>query len=149
MMNFLLLAVALSQSANAQTVAAAAREAGSAASVHRENMARRQTAEKLKRICEAKGFQALNEKAELACAYAKAHGDADMALFLAFQWNMKQHMNQSYGVGLRNPHVDRAERYEKEAAALRDRARAAGAITEVEGLDAVGITAGKDFNPGG
>ena len=144
MNSILLLTAFLAVDSDAQMIRAqgTAREA---TAVYQENMARRQTADKLKRICDAKGFKALTPKAETACSYAKVNADADIAMRLAFEWDGTQRMNQAYAAGYSNPHMDRAVQYEKDAAAWRKRAREAGAVKVVDGRDAVGLEAGKDY----
>lgn len=144
MNSILLLTAFLAVNGDAQVVRAeqAARDA---TAVYRENMARRQTADKLKRLCGAKEFAAKSEKAKAACAYAKSHADADMAMYLALEWDANQRINQTYMPGYANPHIDRAVQYEKQAAEWRKRAIEKGAVKSEGGLDAVGIEAGTDF----
>ena len=144
MNNILLLTAFLAVNSDAQIIRAQG-EARGATAVYQENMARRQTADKLKRICDAKEFKALTPKAEIACSYAKVNADADIAMRLAFEWDGTQRMNQAYAAGYSNPHMDRAVQYEKDAAAWRKRAREAGAVKVTDGLDSVGIEAGKDY----
>lgn len=144
MNNILLLSAFLAVNSDAQIFRAQG-NAREATAVYQENMARRQTADKLKRLCDAKEFKALTPKAEIACAYAKVNADADIALRMAFDWDATQRLNQAYAAGYRNPHIDRAVEYEKQAAAWRQRAREAGAVKVTDGHDSVGIEAGKDF----
>lgn len=144
MNSILLLSAFLAVNANAQVVRAAA-AARDATAVYQENMARRQTADKLRRLCTGKDFTAKTEKAKAACAYAKAHADADIAMHLAMEWDANQRINQAYMAGYTNPHIDRAVQYEKQAAELRKRAVEKGAVKSEGGLDAVGLEAGTDY----
>lgn len=144
MNSILLLAAMFAVNADAQVVRAAA-TAREATGVYRENMARRQTADKLKRLCDSKEFVARTEKAKVGCGYAKAHADAEMALHLAMEWDANQRLNQAYMAGYTNPHIDRAVQYEGQAAEWRKRAIEKGAVTQDGGLDAVGLEAGEDY----
>lgn len=145
MNSILLLAAMLSVGADAQVVTRAAQNAREATAVYRENQARRQTADRLKRLCDAASFKAKTEKARVGCAYAKAHADADIAMHLAFEWDANQRMNQAYMAGYTNPHIDRAVEYEKAAAEWRKRAIETGAVKSEAGADSVGLEAGKDY----
>ena len=144
MNSILLLAAMFAVNADAQVVRAAV-TAREATGVYRENMARRQTADKLKRLCDSKEFVARTEKAKIGCGYAKAHADAEMALHLAMEWDANQRLNQAYMAGYTNPHIDRAVQYEGQAAEWRKRAIEKGAVKQDGGLDAVGLEAGKDY----
>lgn len=144
MNTLILLTTLLAGNADAQIVRAA-QTARDNTAVYQENMARRQTADKLKRLCDAKEFKALTEKASIACGYAKVNADADMAMRMAFDWEAVQRLNQAYAAGYSNPHMDRAVEYEKQAAAWRKRAQETGGVKVEGGLDSVGIEAGKDY----
>lgn len=145
MNNILLLTAFLAVSSDAQVIFRAQGTARDATAVYQENMARRQTADKLKRLCDAKEFVARSEKAKIGCGYAKAHADTEMALHLAMEWDANQRLNQAYMAGYTNPHIDRAVQYEKQAAEWRKRAREAGAVKVTDGLDSVGLEPGKDY----
>lgn len=145
MNTFLLLAALLAANADAQVVNRAVQAARDTTAVYRENQARRQTADRLKRLCDGPSFKAKTEKAGVACAYAKAHADADVAMHLVFEWDANQRMNQAYMAGYTNPHMDRAVEYEKKAAEWRKRAIEKGAVKSEGGLDSIGLEPGADY----